>query len=187
MAVDNARLLEKEKIFPNQHFWPEIVVRKGEKRGAKHSQGKVNSVLTAQHIGEPNHMCPTDDNPYGAGEQSGKRANPDACSADANTRAHKAVEQEVLKAELPLLLHLPTSQPLPAPRHLAPMLPPPASQPFRTVPPMHTPAMYSPYPFQPPLAPLSQLIYSHSQGPASLAPPYYSAFNFSTYTYSHHM
>ena len=159
----------------------------GEKRRVKRSRGKVDSTLTAQHIGEPNRKRLTDDDPYGAGEQSGKHAKPDACSADANTRARKAAEWGVLKAEPPPPLHLPASQPLPAPRHLAPMLPPPASQPFRAVPPMHAPPMYSPYPFQPPLAPLSQPMYSHSQVATSLAPPYYPTFNFSTYTYSHHM
>ena len=53
--------------------------------GEKRSQGKVNSALTAQHIGEPNHKRLTNDDPYGAGEQSNKCAKPNARSADANT------------------------------------------------------------------------------------------------------
>jgi hypothetical protein len=65
--------------------WPETATRMGVKRGNKpHKKGKVNSVLTAQHIGEPNHKHPADNDPYGAGEQSGKHAKPDARSAAAN-------------------------------------------------------------------------------------------------------
>ena len=59
--------------------------RMGVKRGNKrHVTGKVDSGLTAQHIGEPNHKRPADNDPYGAGEQSGKRAKPDARSVVAN-------------------------------------------------------------------------------------------------------
>jgi len=49
-----------------------------------HVTGKVDSALTAQHIGEPNRKRAADNNPYGAGEQSGKRAKPDARSVVAN-------------------------------------------------------------------------------------------------------
>ena len=84
-AVDNARLPEKEKISPNQHSWLKTAAQMGKKCRAKCSRGKVNSALTAQHIGKPNRKCPTDDDPYGAGEQSSKHAKPDARSADANT------------------------------------------------------------------------------------------------------
>ena len=170
-------------MAPNQHTWPETAARMGEKCGTKRSRGKVDSVLMAQHIGEPNCKCMTDNDPYGAGEQSGKCAKPDARSADANAQACKAAEQEALKAKPPLP---PASQPLPTPLPLPPMLPLPASQPFHMMPAMHTPTMYS-HPFQPPLAPLSQPMYSHSQGAPSSAPPYYPAFNFPTYTYSHQM
>ena len=166
----------------------------GEKHWAKCSWGKVDRMLTAQHIGKPNYKCLTDDNPYGAEEQFGKHAKPDVCSADANTWACKAAKWEVLKAKPLSPLHLPASQPLPAPHHLPLMLPLPVSQPFCTVPPiyvptppLHVPTMYSHYPFQPPLAPLSQPMYSHSQRATSLAPSYYPAFNLSTYTYFHQM
>ena len=111
MAIDDgSQLSEKESIAPNQHTWPETVVRMGEKCGTKHSWGKVDCALMAQHIGEPNHKHMTDNDPYGAGEQSGKHAKPDARSANANAWARKAVEWEALKAEPPLP---PASQPLP--------------------------------------------------------------------------
>jgi hypothetical protein len=79
-AADNGfQLPEKENISPNQHFWPETAAQMGVKRGNKHTRkGKVDSVLTAQHISEPNCKCAADDDPYGAGEQSGKRAKSDA-------------------------------------------------------------------------------------------------------------
>ena len=56
-------------------------VKHGNKR---HVTGKVDSVLTAQHIGEPNRKRAADNDPYGAGEQFGKRAKPDAHSVVAN-------------------------------------------------------------------------------------------------------
>ena len=184
MAIDDgSQLPEKESIAPNQHTWPETAAQMGEKRGTKHSRGKVDSALMAQHIGEPNRKHMTDNDLYGAEEQSGKRAKPDARSANANAQACKAAEREALKAEPPLP---PASQPLPTLLPLPPMLPLLASQPFRVMPTMHAPTMYN-HPFQPPLAPLSQPMYSHSQGAPSLAPPYYPAFNFPTYTYSHQM
>jgi hypothetical protein len=73
-------------------------VKRGEKRW-----GKVDSGLTAKHIGIPKHKRPIDD-PYGAGEHSGKRAKPDAVSAAANTRARAAKEKA---AERPPLHHSP--------------------------------------------------------------------------------
>ena len=78
-------LPEKEYIAPNQHSWPETATRMGETHRKKRAHGKVNSVLMAQHISKPNRKQTTNDNPYGAGEQSGKCAKPDACSAAANT------------------------------------------------------------------------------------------------------
>jgi hypothetical protein len=62
----------------------------GVKRGNK--KNKVDSTLMAQHIGEPNRKCATNNNPYGAGEQSGKWAKPDVRSAATNARAHTAAE-----------------------------------------------------------------------------------------------
>ena len=131
MAIDDGSWLpEKESIAPNQHTWLETAARMGEKHGTKRSRGKVDSALMAQHIGEPNCKCMTDNDPYGAGEQSSKRAKPDARSADANAQARKAAEQEALKAEPPLP---PASQPLPTPLPLPPMLPLPASQTFHVM------------------------------------------------------
>ncbi len=115
-------LPEKENIAPNQRSWPETAARMGVKRVNK--RGKVNSALTAQHIGEPNRKRAADDDPYGAGEQSGKRAKPDARSAAANTRARAVEERGALKAEPRPSLPLPKSLPLPA------SLPPPASLPL---------------------------------------------------------
>ena len=85
MAIDDGfQLPEKENIASNQQTWPETAARMGEKHGTKHSQGKVDSALMAQHISEPNCKCTTDNDLYGAKEQSSKHAKPDAHSADAN-------------------------------------------------------------------------------------------------------
>ena len=84
-AIDNGFWLsEKESIAPNQHIWPETAVRMGEKCRTKCSWGKVDSVLMAQHISEPNHKHTTDNDPYGAEEQFSKCAKPNARSANAN-------------------------------------------------------------------------------------------------------
>jgi hypothetical protein len=53
----------------------------GIKWNNKHANGKVDSALTAEHIGKPNYKRTTNDNPYGAGKQSSKRTKPNACSA----------------------------------------------------------------------------------------------------------
>ena len=116
-AAGGSHLPEKENIGPNQRSWPETAARMGVKRGNK-SSGKVDSTLTAQHIGEPNRKRTADGDPYGAGEQSGKRAKPDAHSAAANVRARAAAERASLpKAEPP-----PSQIPLPA--LPSPMFPP---------------------------------------------------------------
>jgi hypothetical protein len=188
-AGDGSHLPEKENIGPNQRSWPETAARMGVKRGNKpREKGKVDSALTAQHIGEPNHKRATDNDPYGAGEQSGKRAKPDARSAAANVRARVAAEERAAKAEPPLTQPPPPSplppltQP-PPPSPLPPLTqpPPPASLPLpASLPPRvsFAPYAYNPYSYQfhPPL--------SQPQGSPS-APPYYPAF--STYSYSHHM
>ena len=58
-------LPEKENIGPNQYSWPETAARMGVKRGNKRRvTGKVDSGLTAQHIGEPNRKRPADNDPY---------------------------------------------------------------------------------------------------------------------------
>src|SRR5258708_4322989 len=91
--LNGSPLPEKENIAPNQHSWPETAARMGVKHVNKHPNGKVDSVLTAQHIGEPNHKRAANDDPYGAGEQSGKRANPNPRSAPANTKPRPAAEE----------------------------------------------------------------------------------------------
>src|SRR5713226_9365031 len=115
----------------------------GVKRVNKRPNGKVDSALTAQHIGEPNRKRTTNDDPYGAGEQSGKRAKPDACSAAANTQARTAAEERgAFKAEPPASLPLPKSLPLPM------SLPPPVSllPPFSPPPPVPSSPPSSPPP-----------------------------------------
>jgi hypothetical protein len=172
---DSSRLPEKENIAPNQHTWPETAARMGEKRGKKHGRGKVDSALTAQHIGEPNRKRPGDSDPYGAGEQSGKRAKPDARSAAANSRARIKAEPPPTQFPPPTLS---PALPLPAPP------PPPASLPLPAPPPhasFPTPVMYNSYP---PPAPLSQPMYSHShyqphvyyQSQGAPSAPYYRAY-----------
>ena len=81
---DGSRLPEKENLSPNQLSWPETATQMGVKRGGHKRQGKVDSALTSQHLSEPNRMRAADNDPYGAGEQSGKHAKPDAHSAAAN-------------------------------------------------------------------------------------------------------
>ena len=158
--LNGSPLLEKENIAPNQRSWPETAAQMGVKHVNKHPNGKVDSVLTAQHIGEPNCKHATNDDPYGAGEQSGKRAKPDARSAAANTQARAAAEEwGAFKAEPPVSLPLPGSY-MPT---------------FST----HTPGTYNPYYPHPPMF---QPIYSPSQG-APMAPPYYPPYAFSTYSY----
>jgi hypothetical protein len=146
-AGDSSYLPEKENIAPNQHSWLETAARMRVKRNNKCTNGKVDSALTAEHIGEPNRKRTADDDPYGAGEQSGKCAKPDAHSAAANVRARIAEERQAapkaeplpsLPASLPPLTSfpppasfpLPASSPLPASLPLPAFLPPPASLPL---------------------------------------------------------
>ena len=72
LAGNGSHLPEKENIGPNQCSWPETAAQMGVKHVNKCPNGKVNSTLTAQHIGKPNHKRTTNDDPYGAKEQSGK-------------------------------------------------------------------------------------------------------------------
>ena len=124
----------------------------GVKRGNKPQKGKVDSALTAQHIGVPNRKRPSGNDPYGAGEQSGKRAKPDARSAAANVRAHAAAEERAAKAEPPLTQPPPPSQLPPLTQPLPPASLPTASQ-----------LSFTPYPYNPYNYPfLSQPIYPHS-------------------------
>ena len=196
-AGDGSPLPEKEVIGPNQLSWPETAARMGVQHGKKRQgKGKVDSALTAQHIGMPNRKRVADNDPYGAGEQSGKRAKPDARSAAANARARAA---EMRKAEpLPTIINtgtpvdvwndalqtplvlasqppswIPSTHPPPMPLPLLASLPLSAPPPHASFPPY----TYNPYHFLPPPVPLSQPMYPHSQ-----FYPQYSSFS----TYSQH-
>src|SRR5712672_4232131 len=102
----------------------------GESWRKKCPHSKVDGTLTVQHISMPNcKRAANDDDPYGAGEQSGKRAKPDARSAAAKTRARAA--EAVPKPE-PLPSQLPPTHPpppQPRPRHPPPPPPPPPPTP----------------------------------------------------------
>ena len=144
-AKDNRSwLFEKEQIAPNQLSWPPTAARMAIKHGERKGHGKVDSTRTAEHIGMPKRKCPTDDS-YGAGEESGKRAKPDAVSAAANTWARAAQEKKV--AECPPPTSLPT--------HLSP-----SPAPYAQMHPMHTPGMYSPRHFPVPPVLYSQPTYA---------------------------
>src|SRR6266566_5007333 len=172
-AGDGSHLPEKENISPNQYSWPETTMQMGVRHGntgKSHGKGKVDSALTAEHIGEPNHKHPANNNLYGAKEQSGKHAKPNARSAAANARAHAAAERAVPRAEPPPMLPPPI------------LLPPPVSLPLPApLPASHSPHIYNPYFFHPPLSQPVYSQYSHSQGSA----PYHPTYPFSTYSQSH--
>jgi hypothetical protein len=184
---DGSPFPEKENIAPNQLSWPETAARMGVKRGDKcRGKGKVDSALTAQHIGEPNRKRAADD-PYGAGEQSGKRAKPDARSAAANTRARAAADVRAIPKAEPPPTQLPPTLPPPAQLPPMPRLPPPASVPSPASLPPHGsfPYTYNPYP--PPPQPSQPMgMDSHSQGAPS-APPYYLYPTYPLSNYSRHM
>jgi hypothetical protein len=185
-AGDGPPLPEKEKISPNQLSWPETAVRMGIQCSKKHQGSKVDSALTAEHIGKPNCKCAADNDPYRAEEQSGKRAKPDAHSAAANTQVRTA---EMRKAE-PLSTIINTGTPvdiqndalqtplvlaLQPPSWIPSTHPPPMSLPLLASLPLSAPPLsapppyasfpsytYNPYHFHPPLVLLSQPMYSHS-------------------------
>ncbi|KAH9027884.1 hypothetical protein EDB85DRAFT_2148242 [Lactarius pseudohatsudake] len=153
---EGPQLPEREQIASNQHSWTETAERMGVKRGNK-ARGKVDSARTAEHIGNINRKRNREnDDPYGAGEQSGKRAKPDARSAAANSNARECATKEPSQ---PLLSssrapapvpHYPSPLPLsqPAPRPASP-LPPPASLPPRLSTP-HAPVPLPQAPYYPP-------------------------------------
>jgi hypothetical protein len=161
MNDNESRLPEIEHFGPNQLSWPPTAARMGVKKGDKR-RGKVDSALTAEHIGAPKHKRPNDD-PYGAGEESGKRAKPDAVSAAANTRARAKAERPP-PASLPTRLPSPSPashttlhpSPVPGPAHFAQSQPHPMHFPipptysFQYPPTYYHYPMYSPYTFPPP-------------------------------------
>jgi hypothetical protein len=151
MDDNGSRLPEKEQIAPNQLSWPPTAARMGVKRGEKRRRGKVDSALTAEHIGAPKRKHTSDD-PYGAGESSGKRAKSDAVSAAANARARAAKEKA---AERPPPASLP-----------ARLSPSPA--PYAQMHPVHAPSLMQ-YPVPVPTAP-----YPYSQYPYSQPVPHFT-------------
>ncbi|KAN0136459.1 hypothetical protein V8E53_005827 [Lactarius tabidus] len=143
-AGNGNQLPDKEQIAPNQLSWPETAKQMGVQRGNK-KHGKVDSAHTAVLIGEINRKhTHNDEDPYGAGEQSGKHAKPDARSVAANTRVCVATE----------------------PRPARPV-PPPSSLPARSSSPRRAPSPTQMPPHYPPLLPLSQPV----PGAASSFPP----------------
>jgi len=153
---DGQQLPEKEVIAPNQLSWLETAECMGVKRGKKR-RGKVDSALTAELISEPNRKRNRrDEDPYGAGEQSGKRAKPDARSVTANTRAQAAVGSALVHsaappASLPTPTHVPTHAPMHVPRYApAPPLslsqPTPSSFSYRPQPYLQYPSYFVPTP-----------------------------------------
>src|SRR6266702_1622844 len=153
---DGQQLPEKEVIAPNQLSWPETAEHMGVKRGEKR-RGKVDSALTAELISEPNRKRNRrDEDPYGAGEQSGKSAKPDARSVTANTRAQAAVGSALVHsaappASLPTPTHVPTHAPMHVPRYApAPLLsllqPAPSSFSYRPQPYLQYPSYFVPTP-----------------------------------------
>jgi len=61
---DGSHLPEKENIGPNQCSWPKTALKMGVKCGKIRRKGKVDSTLTAQHIGEPNCKRASEYDPY---------------------------------------------------------------------------------------------------------------------------
>ena len=147
MNDNSSRLPEKEQIAPNQLSWPPTATRMGVKREEKR-RGKVDSVLTAEHIGV-HKWKRTNDDPYGTGEDFGKRAKPDAVLAAANARARAATERKAAAERLP-----PECPPASLPTRL-----PLGSASFAPPHPMHTPTVYSHF-----------LLLPHSQPAPNLQP-----------------
>ncbi|KAN0130640.1 hypothetical protein V8E53_011533 [Lactarius tabidus] len=157
---DGPLLPEKERIAPNQHSWTETAQRMGVKR-IKKRRGKVDSALTAEHIGEINRKRTREnEDPYGAGEQSGKRAKQDARSVAANSRARATVERRPTSplpppSSLPprLLSRVPEPHPIPLSQPIqrsANPIPPPASFPPASLPASLPPPASFPASFPPP-------------------------------------
>ncbi|KAH9011578.1 hypothetical protein EDB84DRAFT_1445098 [Lactarius hengduanensis] len=103
----------------------------GIKRGNK-ARGKVDSARTAEHIGEINRKRNREnEDPYGAGEQSGKRAKPDARSAAANVDARERATMQPSRPPLPS-----PHAPAPVPHYIPSPLPlsQPATRPASPLP-----------------------------------------------------
>ena len=81
-------LPEKEWIAPNQKSWPETAERMGVKRAPTRKRLPEERGITERAIGAAKGKRQRiHQDPYAGGERSGKRAKPDALSAEANARA----------------------------------------------------------------------------------------------------
>src|SRR6266852_3581108 len=181
LTGNGPQLPDKEQIAPNQLSWPPTAACMGVKRGEKR-RGKVDSALTAEHISVPKRKRPNDD-PYGAGEDSGKRAKPDAVSAAANARARAAEERKAFaKAEAAECPPPPASLPTHLSPHPAYPTHPAHPTAYVLPHPMHMPAMYSLAHFPVPQLPYSQptymFHYPSSQPARSPYPPMFSPHTF---------
>jgi hypothetical protein len=91
-------LPNRDRLVPNANLWKEtsknMHVRVSPKRRQKPSASVVPS-STAQHIGPSRkRKLALYTDPYGGGEQSGKRAKPDALSVAANARARSLASSQ---------------------------------------------------------------------------------------------
>jgi hypothetical protein len=90
-------LPDKENIAPNQKSsWGETAMCMGTKRASKQKCLPKERALTEQAIGVTNGKCRRNSNPYARGECSGKRAKPDALSAEANRCACACVASSAM-------------------------------------------------------------------------------------------
>jgi hypothetical protein len=91
-AKGTSALPDKETLASNQKSgWGETAMHMGVKRAPKRKCLPKECGLTEQAISIPNGKHHHNSDPYTGGEQSGKRAKPDALSAEANRHAHVCV------------------------------------------------------------------------------------------------
>jgi hypothetical protein len=91
-AEGTSALPDRESVAPNQKSWGETAARMGVKRPPKRKRLPEERGLTERAIGVTKGRRRTNNNnPYGGGERSGKRAKSDALSAEANRRARGCV------------------------------------------------------------------------------------------------
>ena len=93
MAKGTSAFPNKEILAPNQKSgWDETATCMGIKSAPKRKCLPEERGLTEQAISVANQKCRhANSDPYAGGEHSGKRAKPDALSADANRHAHAYV------------------------------------------------------------------------------------------------
>jgi hypothetical protein len=87
-AEGTSALPDKENLVPNQKSgWGETATHMGVKHAPKRKCLPEECRLTERAIGVPNRKRHRNSDPYVGGERSGKRAKPDALSAEANRHA----------------------------------------------------------------------------------------------------